>query len=118
MSCLKTMRDAILATAGVNEALYRQRNRADGGKTNTVNKVHPDWSTGKRTGDIVATSDSGVAFSEPDLSGNPLPGNHGAPQTEDNFMAVIGGWPSDQDGHRRRRRRRRRSSATTTSPRP
>ena len=60
--------------------------------------VHPDWSTGKRTGDIVATSDPGAAFSEPDLSGNPLPGNHGAPQTEDNFMAVIGGSPAIKTG--------------------
>ena len=71
---------------------------SDGDKKNTIRKVHPDWSAGKRTGDIVATSDVGVAFSEPDLSGNPLTGNHGAPQTEDNFMSVVGGWPKIKTG--------------------
>jgi hypothetical protein len=95
---LKTMREAILGASGTNEALYRKRNRADGDKANTIRKVHPDWSAGKRTGDIVATSDAGVAFSEPDLTGNPLLGNHGAPQTEDNFMSVVGGWPKIKTG--------------------
>lgn len=90
---LKTMREAALGASGVNEALYRRPNRKDGGIANTVRKVHRGWSTGKRTGDIVVTSDPGVAFSEPDLGGNPLPGNHGAPQTADNFMSVVGGWP-------------------------
>jgi Type I phosphodiesterase / nucleotide pyrophosphatase len=95
---LATMREAIVGATGVNEALYRKRNRADGDKANTIRKVHPDWSAGKRTGDIVATSDMGVAFSEPNLSGNPLAGNHGAPQTEDNFMSVVGGWPKIKTG--------------------
>jgi hypothetical protein len=95
---LKTMREAILGAPGVNEALYRRRNLRDGGNANTVQVVHPDWSVGQRTGDIVATSDPGVAFSEPSLGGNPLPGNHGAPQTEDNFMSVVGGWPKINTG--------------------
>jgi Type I phosphodiesterase / nucleotide pyrophosphatase len=95
---LATMREAILGASGVNEALYRKRNRANGDRANTIRKVHPDWSSGIRTGDIVATSDVGVAFSEPDLSGNPLNGNHGAPQTEDNFMSVVGGWPRIKTG--------------------
>ncbi len=42
-----------------------------------------------------ATSSSslipGYAFSETSASSNPLPGNHGAPQTADNFLAVAGG---------------------------
>ena len=95
---LATMREAILGASGTAEALYRKRNRADGGRKHTIRRAHPDWSAGKRTGDIVATSDVGVAFSEPDLSGNPLAGNHGAPQTEDNFMSVVGGWPMIKTG--------------------
>jgi len=95
---LATMREAILGTPGVTEALYRKRNRADGGKKHTIRKAQPDWSAGKRTGDIVATSDAGVAFAEPNLAGNPLVGNHGAPQTADNFMSVIGGWPKIRTG--------------------
>ena len=42
---------------------------------------------GARTGDLVVTHDAGGAFSDPV---NPLAGNHGGPQTRDNFMAVIG----------------------------
>ena len=95
---LKTMREAILDTSGTTEALYRKRNRADGDKKHTIRKVHRDWSSGKRTGDIVVTSDVGVAFAEPNLAGNPLLGNHGAPQTEDNFMSVVGGWPKIKTG--------------------
>jgi Type I phosphodiesterase / nucleotide pyrophosphatase len=95
---LATMREAILGTSGVTEALYRKRNRADGGKKHTVRRVQPGWSAGRRTGDIVVTSDVGVAFAEPNLGSNPLVGNHGAPQTEDNFMSVIGGWPKIKTG--------------------
>jgi hypothetical protein len=95
---LATMREAILGASGTAEALYRKPNRADGGRANTIRKVHRAWSAGKRTGDIVATSDPGVAFSEPGLAENPLLGNHGAPQTQDNFMSVIGGWPKVKTG--------------------
>ena len=65
---------------------------ADGGKANTVDAVHPDWrSAGERSGDLFVVADPGFAFSEPSSSSNPLPGNHGAPQTADNFLAVTGG---------------------------
>lgn len=114
---LKTMRQAILAESGVAEALYRRPNRKDGGQANTLRKVRPSWSSGTRTGDIVVTSNPGVAFSEPDLSGNPLPGNHGAPQTQDNFMSVVGGWPKIKtgtvDGKSKRARIRNNDIAST-----
>ena len=54
--------------------------------------MHPDWhSDGARSGDLFVISNPGFAFGEPTASSNPLPGNHGAPQTADNFLAVAGG---------------------------
>ena len=95
---LKRMRAAALGTGNpaseltgngpVSEALYREANPADGGNANTLDTVHPAWSlAGPRAGDLVVTHRAGGAFSDP---ANPLPGNHGGPQTRDNFMAVIG----------------------------
>lgn len=89
---LKRMRAAILAEPRVTEVLYREPNPLDAGKTYTVDRMHPDWnSAGERTGDLFVISNPGVTFSEPSPSSNPLPGNHGAPQTADNFLAVTGG---------------------------
>ena len=89
---LKQMRSAILAEPGVTEALYRGPNPADGGETNTVDAVHPEWrAAGERSGDLFVVAGPGYAFSETSASSNPLPGNHGAPQTADNFLAVAGG---------------------------
>jgi predicted AlkP superfamily pyrophosphatase or phosphodiesterase len=89
---LKRMRAAIAAQPGVTEALYREPNPLDAGKTHTIARMHPDWnSAGERTGDLFVISNPGVAFSEPSGSSNPLPGNHGGPQTADNFLAVTGG---------------------------
>jgi hypothetical protein len=86
---LKRMRAAALGLGGATEALYREPNPVDGGAANTLDAVHPAWKlAGPRAGDLVVTSGSGSAFSDPI---NPLPGNHGGPQTRDNFMAVIGG---------------------------
>jgi len=78
-----------LGGAPVLEALYRDDNPADGGAANTVRTRHPGWRLeGERVGDLVVTHRSGGAFSDPV---NPLAGNHGGPQTRDNFFAVIGG---------------------------
>lgn len=86
---LKRMRAAALRTPGVVEALYRQPNPADGGRRHTLDGVHPGWHiAGPRSGDLFVTHSSGGAFAEPD---NDLTGNHGGPQTRDNFFAVIGG---------------------------
>ena len=95
---LKRMREAALGTGNpasqitgngtVSEALYREENPADGGAAHTLQTAHPNWFLeGSRTGDLVVTASSGSAFSDP---ANPLTGNHGGPQTRDNFMAVIG----------------------------
>jgi phosphonoacetate hydrolase len=89
---LRRMRERALATPGVNEALYREPNPSDGGTANTLAYAHPAWRLdGPRTGDLVVTHEPGGAFSEPDLFENPAAGHHGAPQTRDNFFAVIGG---------------------------
>jgi len=75
------------------EALYREPNPLDGMDAFTLAARHPAWRLlGPRTGDLVVTAQTGVAFNDP-IGGapfNPLPGNHGAPQTRDNFMALIG----------------------------
>jgi predicted AlkP superfamily pyrophosphatase or phosphodiesterase len=95
---LKRMREAALGTGNaaaevtgsgpVSQALYRESNPADGGAANTVDTVHPAWRlSGPRVGDLVVTHAAGGAFSDPI---NPLAGNHGGPQTRDNFMALIG----------------------------
>jgi hypothetical protein len=90
---LAEMRELALATPGVSEVMYRKRNTVDGGKAHTIRKLHPDWARGRRVGDIFATAQPGYGFAEPATTSNPLLGNHGAPQTADNFMAVVGGWP-------------------------
>jgi predicted AlkP superfamily pyrophosphatase or phosphodiesterase len=95
---LKRMREASLGTGNataqvtgagpVSEALYREPNPADGGAANTLDAVHPAWRLARpRAGDLVVTHAAGGAFSDPL---NPLAGNHGGPQTRDNFMALIG----------------------------
>jgi hypothetical protein len=95
---LKRMRDAALGPGAaaaqvtgsgpVSEALYREPNPADGGAAHTLDAVHPAWElAGPRTGDLVLNHAAGGAFSDPL---NPLAGNHGGPQTRDNFFAVIG----------------------------
>ena len=89
---LKRMRAAALATPGVREALYREPNPGDGGAANTVDGAHPGWNAaGPRSGDLLVLHDRDGAFSDPSSSSNPLPGNHGGPQTRDNFLAVTGG---------------------------
>lgn len=96
---LRRMREILAATDGVAEALYREPNPADGGDAHTVEGVHPGWnSAGERSGDLLVTSDPGTAFSDPGQFSNPLPGNHGAPQTADNFLAVFGGGALVEQG--------------------
>jgi Type I phosphodiesterase / nucleotide pyrophosphatase len=89
---LRRMRAQALATDGVQEALYREPNPMDGGTAHTLAGAHPAWRLdGVRTGDLVVTHTPGGAFSDPGSFDNPLTGNHGGPQTRDNFFAVIGG---------------------------
>ena len=80
---------APLAGPPAVEALYREPNPEDGGSAHTLGAMHPAWRLGgDRTGDLVVTARGpDGAFNEP----NPLTGNHGGPQTRDNFFAAIGG---------------------------
>jgi hypothetical protein len=96
---LKQMRDAALATDGVGGAYYRRPNPLDGGGQHTLSSQQRSWRlTGPRTGDLFLTADPGSAFADPNLGSNPIPGNHGAPQTADNFIAVSGGGPLVHQG--------------------
>jgi arylsulfatase A-like enzyme len=89
---LKTMRATALATGNVSEALYREPNPLDGGSAHTLDAMHPAWhAAGGRAPDLFLTHKPGGSFSDPEASDQPLPGHHGAPQTRDNFFAVIGG---------------------------
>jgi predicted AlkP superfamily pyrophosphatase or phosphodiesterase len=89
---LKRMREVALAQPGVTEALYREPNPADGGREHTIDAAHPGWhASGERTGDLFVLARPGTGFGEPSPLSNILPGNHGAIQTQDNFLAVVGG---------------------------
>ena len=90
---LASMREIALAEPGVAEVMYRKRNRLDGDRKHTIRALHPSWARGRRVGDIFATADPGYGFGEPATLNNPVLGNHGAPQTADNFISVVGGWP-------------------------
>ena len=91
---LKRMRAAALANPNVAEAFYRESNPADGGAAHTLAGARPGWRlAAPRSGDLVVTTKAGAAFSDPSFSSNPIPGNHGGPQTRDNFLAVVGGGP-------------------------
>jgi hypothetical protein len=89
---LKRMREAALATGGVQEALYREPNPLDGGSAHTLQGAHPAWrAAGPRMGDLVVTARPGTGFGEPMAPNDPFHGRHGSPHTLDNFFAVVGG---------------------------
>lgn len=89
---LKRLREIAMATEGVDEALYRRPNPLDGGRANWVGAVHPDWrQTGERSGDLLLTVEDGRRVSEPAMTSNPLPGNHGMTSTLRIPMIVSGG---------------------------
>jgi Type I phosphodiesterase / nucleotide pyrophosphatase len=89
---LERLRAAALGTEGVDEALYREPNPADGGRAHTIDAAHPAWNlAGERSADLLVTHEPAGAFSDPGSFDNPLAGNHGGPQTTDNFFAIAGG---------------------------
>ena len=69
---LKRMRAQALATDGVQEALYREPNPADGGTANTLAGAHPSWHLdGARTGDLVVSRTTGRRLLGPGLVRQP-----------------------------------------------
>jgi predicted AlkP superfamily pyrophosphatase or phosphodiesterase len=85
---LQRLRQAALATDGVDEALYREANPLDPG--HDLRAVHPEWHlAGERTGDLVVTQAAGGAFTDPS---NPVAGGHGGPNTLDTIFVITGGW--------------------------
>ena len=100
---LKRMRDAVVAVPGIEEAYYRRPNGADGGKSLTVRKSHPEWHLwGRRAGDLMLTSVAGVGIYETSEASsfpfNPLEGGHGNADTADNTLMITGGHPAIQQG--------------------
>lgn len=59
---------------------------------NSIMSAHPNL------GDLVLVANDGLKFSEPDPSGNPIPGNHGHLETVHNFMLLTGGSPLVKPG--------------------
>ncbi len=95
---LKRMRNVLAGLPGVENALYRKPNPADGGRRHTIARIHPMWGLGgPRTGDLVVSTVAGVGVLDTsEISSfplNPLPGNHGAPYTRDNTFLITGGSP-------------------------
>lgn len=90
---LAKMRQIAVATAGVDEALYREPNALDGGTANSVGAVHPDWhQTGVNSGDLLVTVKDSRRISEPTaVTSNPIPGNHGMASTLRVPIIVNGG---------------------------
>lgn len=94
---LARLREIAVGTDGVDEALYRQPNPADGGQEHWVGAVHPDWhQTGPRSGDLLLTVQDGRRVSEPTPVSNPIPGNHGMTSTLRIPLIVNGGLAAKQ----------------------
>ena len=89
---LAKLRSIAIGTDGVDEALYRLPNPADGGRAHWVDTVHPDWhQTAARSGDLLLTVKDGRRVSEPAATSNPIPGNHGMTSTLRIPMIISGG---------------------------
>lgn len=75
--------------AQIAGAWYTTEDTADPDGTMPASLVskHPNL------GDLVLVAARGFKFSEPDATGNPIPGNHGHPVTFRNTMLISGGSP-------------------------
>lgn len=101
---LAQMRSALTSAPGVDQALYRAPNPADGGDANAIATAAPSWHLGGvNTGDIVVSTRPGVAVLEASsvaaLPFNPLQGNHGSTFTRDNFWLIAGGGKLIRDAN-------------------
>lgn len=80
---------------GVVAAWYTRDDAQDpaGNMPASIRSRHPNL------GDLVLVAADGVKFSEPNLSGNAIPGNHGHLETIHNTMLVTGGVPWLKSGN-------------------
>lgn len=98
---LKALREAALATPGIQEALYRRPNHHDGGGAHTLEAVHPTWGfagTG-RVGDLFLTAEENYRLREHAAGPETLlVGEHGHPSDRHVPLIVLGGDPHVRDG--------------------
>lgn len=75
--------------AQISDAWYTADDSADpeGTMPAGLGAKHPNL------GDLVLVANTGFKFSEPNATGNPIPGNHGHPVTFRNTMLIAGGSP-------------------------
>lgn len=90
-SKLMMARTALLATAGVQDAWYREFNPLDPG-LETLLPAH-FRARHENIGDLVASAAPGWRFSDPDPVANPIPGNHAHKLTLHNTFMIGGGAP-------------------------
>jgi hypothetical protein len=90
-SKLMLARTALLALPGIEDVWYREFNAADPG-IETLLPAHFQ-ARHENIGDLVASAEPGYRFSEPDPTGNPIPGNHAHKVTLHNTFMVGGGAP-------------------------
>jgi arylsulfatase A-like enzyme len=67
--------------------------RATPGVLAAHDRTKPRLRLGPEAGDVVVYCEAGWRFSEPDPSGNPIPGNHGHPATRSIPFFIGGGHP-------------------------
>ena len=90
--CSKRMRAAAAGTTGVQEALYREPNPRDGGEQLHRRGRASGLELGRPAQRRPVRHRRGrLRVLRGNPGSNPLVGNHGAPHTRDNFLAVIGG---------------------------
>jgi hypothetical protein len=84
-----------------DEAVTRMRAIAKEtpGVLSTHDRRTPWLRLGPEAGDVVVFCKAGWRFSEPDPSGNPIPGNHGHPATRPIPFVIAGGHRSLRRGH-------------------
>ena len=77
------------------EAIERMREvaRATPGVLSALSRTERWLRLGPEAGDVVVYCKAGWRFSEPDPSGNPIPGNHGHPATRRIPFFISGGHP-------------------------
>lgn len=97
---LAELRKRALATEGINEALYRRPNPADGGADFTISSVHPSWGLDTpRVGELLITAaeDYGLLV-ERESDDALIAGQHGHPTDRHIPFFVLSGGTYVADG--------------------